>query len=57
MNADSPELPASRRIATRIIGASFVALIVTLLMVSGTLWLSWQLEGSSAAKVKASTTA
>lgn len=49
MAPDSPDLPVSRRIASRIIGASFVALIVTLIMVSGTLWLSWQLEGSSAA--------
>ncbi len=42
-------LPAYKRIAPKILGASFVALALTLLMVSGTLWLSWQLEGSSAA--------
>ncbi len=38
-----------RRLSTRIIFLSMIALAVVLAMVSGTLWLSWQLEGAAAA--------
>ncbi len=49
MDAEFPEIPAHQRISTRIVAASFAALIVVLTMVGGTLWLSWQLEGGAAA--------
>lgn len=38
-----------RSIATRIVSASLVALAIALVMIGGTLWLSWQLEGGAAA--------
>ncbi len=37
------------RLSTRIISLSLVALLVVLGMISGTLWLSWKLEGAGAA--------
>lgn len=36
-------------ISTRIVAVSLAALVFALLMVGGTLWLSWQLEGGAAA--------
>lgn len=46
----APEQPAlRRRLSTRIIASSVVALLVVLAMISWTLWLSWQLEGSGGA--------
>ncbi|MDO5101870.1 MAG: type IV pili methyl-accepting chemotaxis transducer N-terminal domain-containing protein [Lautropia sp.] len=39
----------SRRLATRIVCSSLVALVLVASMVGGTLWLSWQLEGAAAA--------
>lgn len=53
---DSPAVPASanapglrHRLSTRIISLSLAALLVVLGMISGTLWLSWKLEGAGAA--------
>ncbi|WP_427307976.1 type IV pili methyl-accepting chemotaxis transducer N-terminal domain-containing protein [Cupriavidus sp. H39] len=43
-------LPALRhRLSTRIISLSLAVLLVVLGMISGTLWLSWKLEGAGAA--------
>ncbi|WP_432261300.1 type IV pili methyl-accepting chemotaxis transducer N-terminal domain-containing protein [Cupriavidus sp. TMH.W2] len=43
-------LPALRhRLSTRIIALSLAVLLVVLGMISGTLWLSWKLEGAGAA--------
>ncbi|SOY69340.1 NarX, PUTATIVE TRANSMEMBRANE NITRATE/NITRITE SENSOR KINASE TRANSCRIPTION REGULATOR PROTEIN [Cupriavidus taiwanensis] len=43
-------LPAMRhRLSTRIISLSLAVLLVVLGMISGTLWLSWKLEGAGAA--------
>jgi len=43
-------LPGMRhRLSTRIISLSFIALLVVLTMIGGTLWLSWNLEGAGAA--------
>ncbi|WP_251864992.1 type IV pili methyl-accepting chemotaxis transducer N-terminal domain-containing protein [Achromobacter sp. Marseille-Q4962] len=48
--AGADGLPSPRhRLSTRIIASSLVALAVVLSMVSGTLWLSWKLEGAGAA--------
>ncbi|WP_233871925.1 type IV pili methyl-accepting chemotaxis transducer N-terminal domain-containing protein [Paraburkholderia adhaesiva] len=41
--------PFARRLSTRIIVLSAVALALVLSMIGGTLWLSWQLEGAGAA--------
>lgn len=49
METEFTEIPAHHRISTRIVAASFAALVVVLTMVGGTLWLSWQLEGGAAA--------
>ncbi|HWT53252.1 MAG TPA: type IV pili methyl-accepting chemotaxis transducer N-terminal domain-containing protein [Rhodocyclaceae bacterium] len=47
---DKMPQPAVRdQLATRIIGVSVAALVITLGMIFGTLWLSWQLEGAAAA--------
>ncbi len=44
------ELPGLRhRLSTRIVSLSLGALLIVLTMISGTLWLSWQLEGAGAA--------
>ncbi|MDF3888021.1 type IV pili methyl-accepting chemotaxis transducer N-terminal domain-containing protein [Cupriavidus basilensis] len=43
-------LPGLRhRLSTRIVSLSLGALLIVLAMISGTLWLSWQLEGAGAA--------
>ncbi|MGO4157299.1 type IV pili methyl-accepting chemotaxis transducer N-terminal domain-containing protein [Cupriavidus sp. YAF13] len=43
-------LPGLRhRLSTRIVSLSLGALLIVLTMISGTLWLSWQLEGAGAA--------
>lgn len=47
MSGKSVASPPS--ISTRIVTASVLALVVALLMIGGTLWLSWQLEGGAAA--------
>jgi len=44
-----PAAPFRRRLSTRIVVLSTVALALVLAMISGTLWLSWQLEGAGAA--------
>lgn len=49
MDAEFPDIPAHQRLSTRIVAASLIALVVVLVMVGGTLWLSWQLEGGAAA--------
>lgn len=41
--------PLRKRLSTRIIASSAVALLVVLSMIGWTLWLSWQLEGAGAA--------
>jgi two-component system, NarL family, nitrate/nitrite sensor histidine kinase NarX len=41
--------PFRRRLSTRIVVLSTVALALVLSMIGGTLWLSWQLEGAGAA--------
>ncbi|MFD1559015.1 type IV pili methyl-accepting chemotaxis transducer N-terminal domain-containing protein [Paraburkholderia silviterrae] len=41
--------PFRRRLSTRIVVLSTVALALVLTMIGGTLWLSWQLEGAGAA--------
>jgi len=41
--------PFHRRLSTRIVVLSTVALSLVLAMICGTLWLSWQLEGAGAA--------
>jgi two-component system nitrate/nitrite sensor histidine kinase NarX len=41
--------PFRQRLSTRIVVLSAVALTLVLTMISGTLWLSWQLEGAGAA--------
>ncbi|WP_321959872.1 type IV pili methyl-accepting chemotaxis transducer N-terminal domain-containing protein [Paraburkholderia sp. J7] len=41
--------PFPNRLSTRIVVLSTVALALVLAMISGTLWLSWQLEGGGAA--------
>ncbi|MEM5315675.1 type IV pili methyl-accepting chemotaxis transducer N-terminal domain-containing protein [Paraburkholderia sp. JHI869] len=41
--------PFPKRLSTRIVVLSTVALALVLAMISGTLWLSWQLEGGGAA--------
>lgn len=41
--------PVRKRLSTRIIASSAVALMVVLSMIGWTLWLSWQLEGAGAA--------
>lgn len=41
--------PFRRRLSTRIVVLSAVALALVLSMIGGTLWLSWQLEGAGAA--------
>ncbi|MEM5425559.1 type IV pili methyl-accepting chemotaxis transducer N-terminal domain-containing protein [Paraburkholderia ferrariae] len=43
------EAPFPKRLSTRIVVLSTVALALVLAMISGTLWLSWQLEGGGAA--------
>lgn len=45
----APRAPFRQRLSTRIIVLSAVALTLVLSMISGTLWLSWQLEGAGAA--------
>jgi two-component system nitrate/nitrite sensor histidine kinase NarX len=47
--ADAQAAPFPRRLSTRIVVLSTVALALVLAMISGTLWLSWQLEGGGAA--------
>jgi two-component system, NarL family, nitrate/nitrite sensor histidine kinase NarX len=47
--AGAPAAPFRRRLSTRIVVLSTVALALMLAMISGTLWLSWQLEGGGAA--------
>ncbi|WP_370552797.1 type IV pili methyl-accepting chemotaxis transducer N-terminal domain-containing protein [Cupriavidus basilensis] len=45
-----PAMPGLRhRLSTRIVSLSLGALLIVLTMISGTLWLSWQLEGAGAA--------
>lgn len=47
---DADQQPALRnRLSTRILSLSLSALVVGLIMIVGTLWLSWQLEGAGAA--------
>ena len=48
-SAAAQEAPFPRRLSTRIVVLSTVALALVLAMISGTLWLSWQLEGGAAA--------
>ncbi|QGZ53708.1 type IV pili methyl-accepting chemotaxis transducer N-terminal domain-containing protein [Paraburkholderia acidiphila] len=47
--AGVPAAPFPKRLSTRIVVLSTVALALVLAMISGTLWLSWQLEGGGAA--------
>ncbi len=47
LTASSPAL--SQRLSTRIVVSSIAALVLIMAMISGTLWLSWQLEGAAAA--------
>ncbi|WP_454737388.1 type IV pili methyl-accepting chemotaxis transducer N-terminal domain-containing protein [Cupriavidus necator] len=54
--ADAPAAPAAsglpamrHRLSTRIISLSLAVLLAVLGMISGTLWLSWKLEGAGAA--------
>ncbi|WP_028230035.1 type IV pili methyl-accepting chemotaxis transducer N-terminal domain-containing protein [Paraburkholderia mimosarum] len=48
-SAGAQAAPFPRRLSTRIVVLSTVALALVLAMISGTLWLSWQLEGGGAA--------
>ncbi|WP_343669168.1 type IV pili methyl-accepting chemotaxis transducer N-terminal domain-containing protein [Paraburkholderia heleia] len=48
-SAGAQEAPFPKRLSTRIVVLSTVALALVLAMISGTLWLSWQLEGGGAA--------
>ncbi|MEX3981292.1 type IV pili methyl-accepting chemotaxis transducer N-terminal domain-containing protein [Paraburkholderia sp. EG287A] len=48
-SSGAQEAPFPRRLSTRIVVLSTVALALVLAMISGTLWLSWQLEGGAAA--------
>ncbi|RAR61880.1 two-component system nitrate/nitrite sensor histidine kinase NarX [Paraburkholderia unamae] len=48
-SAESAAAPFPHRLSTRIVVLSTVALALVLAMISGTLWLSWQLEGAGAA--------
>jgi len=45
----APLAPFRSRLSTRIVVLSAVALALVLSMISGTLWLSWQLDGAGAA--------
>ncbi|MBV8259730.1 MAG: type IV pili methyl-accepting chemotaxis transducer N-terminal domain-containing protein, partial [Paraburkholderia sp.] len=47
--AGAQTAPFPRRLSTRIVVLSTVALALVLAMIGGTLWLSWQLEGGGAA--------
>ncbi|WP_322031982.1 type IV pili methyl-accepting chemotaxis transducer N-terminal domain-containing protein [Paraburkholderia sp. J76] len=47
--AGAQAAPFPRRLSTRIVVLSTVALALVLAMIGGTLWLSWQLEGGGAA--------
>ncbi|TDG08715.1 HAMP domain-containing protein [Paraburkholderia guartelaensis] len=49
VSSDAQEAPFPKRLSTRIVVLSTVALALVLAMISGTLWLSWQLEGGGAA--------
>lgn len=50
-----PNLPPSRRLSTKIVGALLGFLLLALSAVGSTLYLSWQLEGSAAAINEAGT--
>lgn len=47
--SDTTESAFRHRLSTRIIAISVTGLCIVLTMISGTLWLSWQLEGAAAA--------
>ncbi len=44
-----PAVPARQRLSTKIVGALIGFLLVALVAIGATLWLSWQLEGAAAA--------
>ncbi|MBV1777472.1 type IV pili methyl-accepting chemotaxis transducer N-terminal domain-containing protein, partial [Burkholderiaceae bacterium DAT-1] len=49
MSMDDEIFIPQRRISTKIVSASLIALVIVLITIGGTLWLSWQLEGAGAA--------
>lgn len=49
MSVALSDIPRRHSISVRIVTVSLLALVIALMMIGGTLWLSWQLEGGAAA--------